>query len=163
MMRTLSIALFSLGLMAGCSKKDDKKAEPAKTDPAAKPTDPAGTTPTTPPTTDPAKPADTTATPPAAGGAMDMAKAEALMTEMSTIIEKAGKDCDKMATDLKAFADKNKDTLKASKDFEKSLSPEDKKKWEEKGEAMVKKHGEAMGACMSNPKFGEAMKALADE
>lgn len=163
MMRTLSIALFSLGLMAGCSKKDDKKAEPAKTDPAAKPTDPAGTTPTTPttPSTDPAKPADTTATAPAAG-TMDLAKAEALMNEMSSTIEKAGKDCDKMATDLKAFIDKNKDTLKASKDFEKTLSPEDKKKWEEKGEAMVKKHGEAMGACMTNPKFMETMKALED-
>lgn len=154
MIRTLTIALLSLGLMAGCSKKEDKAkaADPAKpADPNAKPTDP-GATPTTP---DPAKPAG--------GGTMDMAKAEAMMNEMGGIFEKAGKDCDKLATDLKGFIDKNKETMKSSKDFEKNLSADDKKKWEEKTKAMTEKMMPVMTACATNEKVQGVMKEMAED
>jgi hypothetical protein len=158
MIRTISIALISIGLMAGCSKKEEKKAgEPAKTDPNAKPTDPGSATPTTP---DPAK--TDTAAPAGGGGAMDMAKAESMMNEMAGIFEKAGKDCDKLATDLKGFIDKNKDTMKASKDWEKSLSAEDKKKFEEKGKAMAEKMMPSMAACATNEKVANVMKEMAE-
>lgn len=160
----ISIALVSLTLAGGCSKKDDKKADPAaKTDttapkpaegttPTPNPTE--GMTPTPPPTTDTAQ----------VSGAFDAGKAEALRAEVTTIFEKSGTDCAKLATDLQAFVDENKDTLKQLDTAEKAMPEADKKAWDAKNkatqEAAVKKAEPAMKACGQDAKVQAAMAGL---
>jgi hypothetical protein len=183
MVRTLTIALFSATLLAAACKKSEapaakpedkagdtsKPADPPKpADPAAakvgdspKPADPAAVKPG-----DPPKPADPAAG--AAGGTGLTPELEGKMvtatTKMGDIFAAGAKDCEKLATDIKAFAVENKELIGQIKAVEKTLTPEQKQAFDTRHrgeqEAVMTKMEATTKACGENKNVQAAMAAL---
>jgi uncharacterized lipoprotein YajG len=166
MLRTLKIALFSATVLAAGCKKSDKPAtmtpeattKPA--DPAAKPADPAAK-----PADPAAKPADPpAATPPAATGTNSEleTKGIAMMQRMATMFATDGKDCEKLATDVKAFIAQNKELLGQLMAMEKAQTEQQRAAFEARNKAvqedMLAKMTPAVTACRDNKSLEAAMK-----
>jgi len=158
------IAVCSFGLLAGaCKKKDDAKktdTPAAATDPAAKPAD--GTKPAD-PTAKPADPAAKPADPAApAAGADDAQKYVDLMTNLGKVFAADGKDCAKLATDVKKYVADNKATFEAMKKRDEAQTPEQKKAEDEKYkpqmDQFMKDIGPSAEACKDNKDLDAAMK-----
>jgi hypothetical protein len=162
MSRTFQLVLISALLAAGACKKSDapavtkteetKPADPAKADPA-KPADPAKA--------DPAKPADPA---PATGGANSELenKGIAMMQKLGDVFANDAKDCDKLATDLKAFLAENKPLIKEMTELEKKQSEAEKSAFEARNkkvqEEVQAKMEPAAKACADNKNVQEAMR-----
>jgi hypothetical protein len=165
MLRTFKIALFSATMLVAACKKSDKPAEtkPADTTKAgdpSKPADPAAKP-------DPAKPADPAAKPaePAAATGTNSeleTKGIAMMQKMADVFAADEKDCEKLATDIKAFAAENKALFTELTAMEKKQSEQEKAAFEARNkgvqEAVMKKMGPTMTACGSNANVQAAMK-----
>src|SRR4029079_16678810 len=106
---------------AGTKTEETKAADPAKAGDTAKPAEPAKTA--------AAKPADPA---PAAGGTNSEveAKAIAMMQKLGDMFVADAKDCEKLATDLKAFLADNKTVISEMTAFEKKQSEADKAAFE---------------------------------
>jgi hypothetical protein len=176
MLRTLQIALCSATMMVAACKKADKPAptapEMAKADPAkpAVPSAPAADKPAD-------KPADPTA---AAGSGSTMTKPDnaapvptgtntelenkgiAMMLKMADMFAADGKDCDKLATDIKDFIGKNKPLLSELTAMEKKQSPQEREGFAARNKAIeqtvMQKMTPAMTACRDNKNVEAAMK-----
>lgn len=162
MSRALQLVLLSVLLVTTACKKSEtpagtkteeaKPADPAKADPA-KPAEPAKV--------DPAKPADPT---PAAGGANSALenKGIAMMQKLGDVFANDAKDCDKLATDLKAFLAENKGLIKEMTELEKKQSEAEKAAFEARNkkvqEEVQGKMEPAAKACADNKNVQEAMR-----
>jgi hypothetical protein len=156
------LVLISALLAAGACKKSDapaankteetKPADPAKADPA-KPAEPAKA--------DPAKPADPA---PAAGGAnTDLEnKGIAMMQKLGDVFATNASNCDKLATDLKAFLADNKALIKEMTELEKKQTEAEKTAFEARNkkvqEEVQAKMEPAAKACADNKNVQEAMR-----
>ena len=162
MSRTFQLVLISALLAAGACKKSDapagdktaetKPADPAKADPA-KPAEPAKA--------DPAKPADPA---PAAGGANSELenKGIAMMQKLGDVFAADASNCDKLATDLKAFLTDNKALIKEMTELEKKQTEAEKTAFEARNkkvqEEVQAKMEPAAKACADNKNVQEAMR-----
>jgi uncharacterized lipoprotein YajG len=168
MLRTLKIALFSATVLAAGCKKSEKPAtvtpeataKPA--DPAAKPADPAAK-----PADPAAKPADpAAATPPAPAATGTNSELEnkgiAMMQRMASMFATDGKDCEKLATDVKAFIAQNKELLGQLMAMEKAQTEQQRAAFEARNKAvqedMLAKMTPAVTACRDNKSLEAAMK-----
>jgi len=152
----LAIAVLCLSFTA-CKKKEEKAPE-AKPTEAAKPADkPAD------------QPADKPADKPAAGKTIANADEYTklgmeMMDKMTAIFADAGKDCDKLATNLTKFNDENQGMKEATEAFEKA-NPDVKKAFDEKAKASMEKFmqaaGPAMEACKDHAGVKTAMEKMA--
>ena len=162
MSRMFQLVLISALLAAGACKKSDapagnkteetKPADPAKADPA-KPAEPAKA--------DPAKPADPA---PAAGGANSELenKGIAMMQKLGDVFANDASNCDKLATDLKAFLADNKALIKEMTELEKKQTEAEKTAFEARNknvqEEVQAKMEPAAKACADNKNVQEAMR-----
>jgi hypothetical protein len=178
MLRTFKIALFSAMMMAAACKKADKPAtptteatakaaDPAKpADPVAKPGDPAAKP--ADPAAKPADPAPSAAAPVDKGTNSELEnKAVAMMQRMADMFAADGKDCEKLATDVKGFIAQNKEQLRQLLALEKKQSEAERKAFEARNQAaqqsMMEKMGPAMEACHDNKNLEAAMKEFPSE
>ncbi|HEU4729625.1 MAG TPA: hypothetical protein VFT22_17135 [Kofleriaceae bacterium] len=162
MLRTFTIALFSVTLMAAACKSDKPASTAGATKPAetTKPADPAK------PADPPAKPADPAAAPAApaaAGGNTELQdKGIAMMQSMADVFASDAKDCEKLAVDMKAFITKNKELLTQLMAMEKKMTDAEKSAFEARNKttqaAMMEKMTPAMNACRDNKSLEAAMK-----
>ena len=151
MLKTLVVALCSFALVTACGKKDEAKSadpKPAESKPGE------------------AKAGDK----PAAGAGFATAqeyeaKAMGLMDKAIAIFAGAGKDCDKLATDLNKFMDDNKAAFESATAFEKA-NPAAKAALDKKSEAKQKefqdKGGPAIEACKDNKSLKAALEKMPD-
>jgi len=162
MSRTFQLVLISALLAAGACKKSDapagnkteevKPADPAKADPA-KPAEPAKA--------DPAKPADPA---PAAGGANSELenKGIAMMQKLGDVFASDASNCDKLATDLKAFLADNKALIKEMTELEKKQTEAEKTAFEARNkkvqEEVQAKMEPAAKACADNKNVQAVLK-----
>ena len=154
MFKTLALTTCTLLLLTtGCKKKDEAKtadpsmeAKPGETKPAEKPTE----------------------MKPAMGGTITNAadyeaKANDMMDKMTALFVADGKDCDKLAADMSAFLDTNKDGFAATKTFE-TANPDAKKALDTKMEPRMKdfqaKAGPSLDACKDNKALQAAMSKM---
>jgi len=163
MSRTFQLVLISALLATGACKKSDapagtKTEETKPADPAAK-ADPAK--PAEPAKADPAKPADPA---PAAGGANSELenKGIAMMQKLGDVFANDASNCDKLATDLKAFLADNKALIKEMTDLEKKQTEAEKAAFEARNkkvqEEVQAKMEPAAKACADNKNVQEAMR-----
>jgi hypothetical protein len=102
------------------------------------------------------------------GAPKQITNADEYKAAMNYFMDKAvdimkGDDCGKMATDLKALADNNKDLMKQGEEWKKAHADEDKKIEEEMMKGMMDKMGPVMSTmmkCDKDPAFKEAMKSM---
>ena len=141
-MRTFAIALCSFALLAGaCKKKEEAKKDDkaAETKPGEAP-----------------KPAE------GAPGGDDAQKYVDLMVNFGKIFAADGKDCAKLATDVKKYAADNKASFEAMKKREDAMTPEQRKAEDEKYkpqmDQFMKDMQPAMEACKDNKDVEAAMK-----
>ena len=91
----------------------------------------------------------------------DMDDAMVLLEKFADTILADKGNCDKMATDINAFIDANKDKLAAVAKKAKEATPEQQKQWKEKygarQQAMGKKMVEGMGDCAKEKKVKDAL------
>jgi hypothetical protein len=174
MSRTFRLVLLSVSLSAsilvvtaGCKKSDapagtkieetkpadpTKAAEPKAGD-TAKPADPVKPA-------EPAKPAD----PPAAGGTNSELenKAIAMMGKLGDVFAADAKDCEKLATDLRAFLNDNKATIAEMTALEKKQTEAEKTAFEARNkaaqEAAQAKMEPAAKACGDNKNVQAVLK-----
>ena len=82
------------------------------------------------------------------------------LEEMATIVDNDKANCDKMADEISAFADKNAALFAKGKEVEAKATPEQKKAWKEKyakrAEALGQKMMPGMKACGTNEKVKAA-------
>jgi len=180
MLRTFKIALFSATMMAAACKKADKPAtatteatakaaDPARpADPMVKPGDPSAKS--AEPAATPADPASQagSAAPAGAGTNSELEnKAIAMMQQMADVFAADGKDCEKLATDIKAFIAKNKDLLAQLVAMEKKQSEPERRAFETRNriaqESMMQKMTPAVDACHDNKSLEAAMKEFPTE
>jgi hypothetical protein len=160
MRKLVFVVSMSLLLLGACKKKEEAKTEAPKTTDVTSETKPAETKPAE---TKPAetKPAETKPVEAAAG---DEAKFVATMENLGKTVADAGKDCDKLAANIKKFAAENKGTLEAMKKWEAGQTPEQKKALDEKYkpqmDAMMKNMMGGMEACAENKAVEAAFKEL---
>jgi hypothetical protein len=171
MSRLLKLALCAVLLIAACKKSDApaKGAEPAKAG-EAKPADP-----TKPASPDPgAKPADPPASadpgakpaaPAAAAGDTNSEvenKAIAMMRKLGDVFEAGAKDCEKLATDLRAFLAENKTLIAELSELEKKQTEAQKIAFDNRNQAVQNeiqaKMEPAAKACGDNKNVQAAMK-----
>jgi hypothetical protein len=158
------LVLISALLAAGACKKSDapaatkteetKPADPAKADPA-KPADPAKA--------DPAKPADPAPAAAAGGANSDLEnKGIAMMQKLGDVFASDASNCDKLATDLKAFLADNKALIKEMTELEKKQTEAEKTAFEARNkkvqEEVQAKMEPAAKACADNKNVQEAMR-----
>ena len=174
MSRLLKFAVCAVLMTAACKKSDApaKSAEPTAAgevkpaDPGAKPADPAkpaspdpGAKPADPPA-DPAKPAA-----PAAGGDVNSAveeKALNMMRKLGDVFANGAKDCEKLATDLRAFLAENKALIAELSELEKQQTEAQKMAFDKRNQAVQEEiQGKMEGAakaCGDNKNVQAAMK-----
>jgi hypothetical protein len=171
MPRTFQLVLFSVSLSilvvtAACKKSDapagtkpeetKPATEPAKAGDPAKPADPAKA--------EPAKPADSPASAGAAGGTNSEVenKAIAMMQKLGDVFANDAKDCEKLATDLKAFLAENKALISEMTALEKKQTEAEKAAFEARNkavqDAVQAKMEPAAKACSENKNVQAAMK-----
>lgn len=165
MLRRFRIATLSAVMTVAACKTSDKPAPPAPAPartaaPAAKPT-----APTAVPADPAAKPADPAPT--AAVTRELQGKAVAMMQRMADMFAADGKDCEKLAADLKAFIADNKDLLSRLEAMEAQESSEERGAFltriaSVQADVAVKMQG-AMTACAANPSVLAAMKEFPAE
>jgi hypothetical protein len=168
MSRLFTLALCA-ALLIACKKSDapapkadqTKTADPAKpADPGVKPADPAK--PGDPAAPDPAKPGHPS--PAAATGAnADLEnRGVALMRKMGDVFAGAGKDCEKLATDLRAFVAENKALMTELSTLEKKQTEAEKAAYEVRTRAvqdeMQAKAEPVANACADNANVQAAMR-----
>lgn len=165
MSRTFRLVLFSvfslLVVTAACKKSDapagakpeeTKAAEPKASD-TPKPADPAKPA-------EPAKPA----APPAAGGTNTEVenKAIAMMEKLGDVFAADAKDCEKLATDLRAFLNDNKATIAEMTALEKKQTEAEKAAFETRNKAVQEsaqaKMEPAAKACADNKNVQAVLK-----
>jgi hypothetical protein len=171
MSRLLKFALCAVLMTAACKKSDApaKSAEPTATgevkpaDPGAKPADP-------PKPADPAKPADPPADPakpadPAAGADVNSEvenKALNMMRKLGDVFANGAKDCEKLATDLRAFLAENKALIAELSELEKKQTEAQKIAFDKRNQAVQEEiQGKMEGAakaCGDNKNVQAAMK-----
>lgn len=88
-------------------------------------------------------------------------RAYELMEEIVEAFESAGTDCEKLAENLNALADRHEGEMKELNDFEKDLTPEQKEQWNERTKEMMERIMPAMTACSSNANVMAAVQRLA--
>ena len=147
-MRTLAIALFSMALLFGCKKKEEKTE-----------TKPAETTETKPP--EAAKPAE--GTPPAAGAPDDAQKYVDLMVNFGKLFAANAKDCTKLAGEIKKYVADNRATFEALKKREAGMTPEQKKAEDEKYKPQMEQFMKDMTPAMENCKTNKDVEAAMKE
>lgn len=178
MLRTLQIALCSATMMVAACKKSDKPvpavsettkpADPAKpadspASAAAKPADPvagasagSGAGPAT-----MARPADSAPVPTGTNSALET-RGIAMMEKMADMFAADGKDCDKLAADIKGFIAQNKALLSELTTMEKQQSPQQREAFAARNKAVeqsvMQKMTPAMTACRDNKSVEAAMK-----
>jgi hypothetical protein len=177
MLRTLQIALCSATMMVAACKKSDKPAptapETAKADPAkpADPPAPAAGKPADPASgasmgsnasvTAMAKPGNAAPVPTGTNSELEN-KGIAMMLKMADMFATDGKDCDKLATDIKDFIGKNKPLLSELTAMEKKESPQQREAFAARTkaveESVMQKMTPAMTACRDNKNVEAAMK-----
>lgn len=179
MLRTFKIALFSATLMVTACKKADQPATPsaepvAKVAAPAKPGDPPATPgdPSVKPGDPSAKPGDPSATPgdpaaPAATGNTELEnKGIAMMYRMGEVFAANAQNCEKLATDLKAFFTQNKPLLGQLAAKEKQQTEQQRAAFEARNRPaqaeVMKKVTPAMTTCGANKDVLDAMKAFAE-
>ena len=188
MLRTFPLLLCTITLMVTACKKADKPAgttpdevtkaaDPAKpadpaatpatpvdptkpADPAAKPADPAAT-PATP--ADPAKPGDPVASAVTGNSELE-AKGIAMTQRMAELFVADAKDCEKMATDIRAFTTQNKALLDQLSEMEKHQTAQEREAFGKRNrstlEALLTKVKPALTACRDNKNVEAAMTAM---
>jgi hypothetical protein len=158
------IALFSATLMVSACKKADQPAptaEPvAKVAAAAKPGDPSAK-----PGDPSVKPADPAA--PAATGNNELQnKGIAMMYRMGEIFAANTQDCEKLATELKAFVAQSKPLLGQLTAMEKQQTEQERAAFEARNRPaqaeVMKKVTPAMTACGENTNVLAAMKEFSE-
>jgi len=143
-----------------------KPADPAKSaDPAAKPADPAAKpADSAVKPADPAKPGTPAAVVPGNGNTELENKGIAMMQRMVDVFVADQNDCEKMATDIRAFTAENKELLNQLAAMEKTMTPEEKTAFEARNkpvqEALLAKMSPAVRACGENESVEAAMKEL---
>jgi hypothetical protein len=167
MSRTFQLVLFSASLsivvaLSACKKSDapagpkTEEAKPADQSKAGDPSKPADTA-----KADPAKPA---APPPAAAGTNSdfENKAIATMQKLGDVFANDAKDCEKLATDLKAFLAENKAVIVEMTALEKKQTEAEKAAFEARNkavqDAVQAKMEPAAKACADNKNVQAAMK-----
>ncbi len=166
MSRTFQLVLFSVScsclvMIAACKKSDAPaatKTEEAKPADTAKPAEPAKPA-------DTAKPADP---PPAAAGTAASSNSEvenkaiAMMQKLGDVFANDAKDCEKLATDLKAFLAENKALITEMTALVKKQTEAEKVAFEARNkavqEAVQTKMEPAAKACADNKNVQAAMK-----
>jgi hypothetical protein len=165
MLRTVRIATLSAWMAVAACKTTDKPAAPppapsgsaAVSAPAARPAAPS--IPAARPV-DPAPPA--AAAPSAAAVAELQTRSVAMLQRMADMFAADGKDCDRLATDLRAFITDNKDLLSRLDAIDAQATPEQREAFMTRiatvqADIAVKMQG-AMAACATNPAVTAAMK-----
>jgi len=102
------------------------------------------------------------------GAPKQVTNADEYKAAMTYFMDKAvdlmkGDDCGKIASDLKSFADSNKDMMKQAEDWKKAHADEEKKIEEDMMKSMMDKMGPVMSVamkCDKDPAFKEAMKSM---
>lgn len=167
MVRTFPFLLCTVTMMVTGCKKADKAAgtTPDQVAKAGDPGTPAGGKPADPAATptDPATPADP-ATSSATGNSELEAKGIAMTQRMAEMFVADAKDCEKMATDIRAFTAQNKALLDQLAELEKHQTAQEREAFEKRNqpmlEALLKKVMPAMTACRDNKNVEAAMTAL---
>jgi hypothetical protein len=166
MSRTFRLVLFSVSfsvlvVTAACKKSDapaGTKIEETKPADPAKPAEPKAADPAKP--AEPAKPAD----PPAAGGTNSEVenKAIAMMQKLGDVFAADAKDCEKLATDLRAFLNDNKGTITEMTALEKKQTEAEKAAFEVRNKAVQEaaqaKMEPAAKACADNKNVQAVLK-----
>jgi len=142
----------------------DPAATPAKPTDPAKPADPASDPAATPAKlTDPAKPVDPAASS-ATGNSELEAKGMAMTQRMADMFVADANDCEKMATDIRAFTAQNKALLDQLAEMEKHQTPQEREAFAKRNQSVLKalltKVMPAMNACRDNKNVEAAMTAL---
>lgn len=148
MVHGLLLAAFACGGMA-CEQKATTTAPAASGKAAAKPA-----------ATGTAAATATGATKPAATPAADQPDFKAMNDKLAALFDTTD-ECDAVAEKINKFADDNKADIKKMKEWEKTASPEDKKKFDPSPEAQ-EKAGATMKRCLENKSFEAAMDRLDD-
>ena len=164
------LALASLLLVTACKdKKEQAKPTPVETKPAepVKPEAPKATeaAPTPPPPT-PDKPAEVKP----AGGLNTQAEYEKravdLTDQLLDVFAKNGTSCDKLATALDQFMDKNKDAISGAKAFE-AANPDAEKqiagKMQDRQKQVATKVGPVMKKCEKHEGLRDALARLSSK
>jgi hypothetical protein len=181
MLRTFPVVLCSVTMLILACKKADK---PAGTTPDQVASTAAGATPSVP--ADPAKPVDPVAKPaePAATPANPVGSAKpadpapgsttasrelevkgiAMSQRMADLFVADAKNCEKMATDIRAFTTLNKALLDQLAEMEKHQTQEEREAFDQRNratlEALLIKVTPAMTACRDNKSVEAAMAAM---
>ena len=153
MLRTIQIALFSAAALTAACSKSDKPAAAAPE--GAKPELQA-------PVAAAAAPAA-----PANGNTELQNKGIAMIREMGDMFAADAKDCEKLATDIKAFIAKNKDLIGQIAAMEKQQSEQERASFEERNkgvqEELMKKMAPTMQTCGANANVQAAMATFPSE
>ncbi len=166
MLRTFPLLLCTVTMMVTACKKAEKAAgtTPDQVAKAGDPGTPAGGKPADPAATptDPAKPAD-----PAASSASSSeleAKGIAMTQRMAEVFIADAKDCEKMATDIRAFTAQNKVLLDQLAELEQHQTAQEREAFAKRNqlmlEALLTKVTPAMTACRDNKNVEAAMTAF---
>jgi hypothetical protein len=172
MPRLLKLALCAVLLIGACKKPDapkpDKSAEPAKAgeakpaapDPgSAKPADPSKPAD---PAADPAKPADPGAAADTNTNTALENDALAMMRKLGDVFADGAKDCEKLATDLRAFLAENKALMGKVSELEKTQTEAQRLAFDKRNQAVQDeiqaKMEPAAKACGDNKNVQAAMR-----
>jgi hypothetical protein len=156
MLRTFPVVLCSVTMLLTACKRADKPAgmtpdQVAKAGDPGKPADPA------------ARPADP-ATSAATGNRELEAKGIAMTQRMADLFVADAKDCEKMATDIRAFTAQNKALLDQLAEMEKHQTKQERAEFATRNrstlEALLRKVTPAMTACRDNKSVEAAMATL---
>ena len=114
----------------------------------------------------PAKPAPTAATSVPGNSELEN-KGVAMMQQMADMFAADAKDCDKLATDIKAFVVQHKELLGQLTELERSQSDQEKAAFEARNkqvqDQLSQKMDPTMAACGENPQVQAALKEFPSE
>ncbi len=160
----MSRVVVALVVVLSACKTDNKPADPPKpvahepAPPAPKPPEPAA-----PAAPEPAKPAESSEKP---TDAELEAKGFTIVSKMGDLFLADANDCEKLATDLKAFIAENKPAMLQLSEMERRQTPEEKKAYNQRTKAkqdeMMKRIQPAVEACKTNANVQAAMAEIPD-
>lgn len=165
MFRTFQIALFSATLMVTACKKTDQPAA-SGAEPVTKATTPNKPADPSQPAAPAAKPADSVALPVAGNNELEN-KSIAMMYRMADIVVADAQDCEKLATNMKAFIRQNKPLLDQLAAMNEQQTEQERAAFETRNRAVqaevLKKVTPGMTACGENKNVQAAMQELSSE
>jgi len=164
MLRTFPVVLCSVAMLIIACKKAGKPsgATPDQVTKTGAPSTPAGAQPNV-PAAAPAKSADPASGSSAASRERE-AKGLAMAQQMADLFVADAKDCEKMATDIRAFTAQNRALLDQLAEMEKHQTQEERAAFDQRNratlEALLTKVTPAMTACRDNKSVEAAMAAM---